>query len=248
MPALIPVLAATVLAASFVQGAAGFGFGMVAMSTIPIVLPLIHAVPLVALLGIVLNAAMIVRLHNGFAWSKVTPMALGGLLGAPMGILILRSTPPFFLQILLGLILVAYSAYGLMVSRRAPPRPAPPSRGGAAAGVVGGVLGGAFNTSGPPVIVYAHLCAWPPVVFKATLQAFFLTVGACQIAVMGSLGMIGARHLIAGAILLLPMTLGMAAGVRASRRLDREKFRLLVLCALLLLGVQFLVRAAGMLG
>ena len=34
--------------------------------------------------------------------------------------------------------------------------------------------GGAYNTNGPPVVIYATLRRWPPSRFRATMQAYFL--------------------------------------------------------------------------
>ena len=44
------------------------------------------------------------------------------------------------------------------------------------AGLFGGMLGGAYNTSGPPVIMYADCRRWPPDVFKGNLQGYFIIV------------------------------------------------------------------------
>ena len=41
------------------------------------------------------------------------------------------------------------------------------------AGFIAGCLGGAYNTAGPPVIVYGSLRQWPKEEFRAVLQAFF---------------------------------------------------------------------------
>ena len=41
-------------------------------------------------------------------------------------------------------------------------------------GFAAGVLGSAYNTGGPPVIIYGTMRRWPPAHFRATLQGFFL--------------------------------------------------------------------------
>jgi uncharacterized membrane protein YfcA len=41
-------------------------------------------------------------------------------------------------------------------------------------GFLAGVLGGAYNTSGPPVVIYGTLRRWSPDHFRATLQCYFL--------------------------------------------------------------------------
>ncbi|MFQ5856424.1 MAG: hypothetical protein ACE5LU_12350, partial [Anaerolineae bacterium] len=71
---------------------------------------------------------------------------------------------------LLGLILIAYACYTLAhpVTPRLSSR-----RWVYPVGFVAGCLGGAYNTPGPPVIVYGSLRQWPKQEFRAMLQAFF---------------------------------------------------------------------------
>lgn len=44
-------------------------------------------------------------------------------------------------------------------------------------GFLAGVLGGAYNTSAPPVVIYGTLRRWPPDKFRATLQGYFIPTG-----------------------------------------------------------------------
>jgi uncharacterized membrane protein YfcA len=41
-------------------------------------------------------------------------------------------------------------------------------------GVVSGIFGGAFNTNGPAVVIYAQLCGWPKERFRGMMQSYFL--------------------------------------------------------------------------
>jgi uncharacterized membrane protein YfcA len=238
-------LAAIVLFAGFVQGATGFGFGLVVMAVFPLLLSVPFAVPLVGVLGFVLNPVVLWRYRGALERSKLWPLALGGAVGTPIGIAVLRSTDPTLLRTLLGVILCAYALHGLLGRDRGVGARAPGGLWGVAAGAAGGMLSGAFNTGGPPAIVYAHLCGWTQQIFKATLQAFFLITTGFQVTLFASLGMITRRHLELDALLLGPMLLGVWIGIRASDRLDRERFRNLVLVALLVMGAVFVVRAVA---
>ena len=40
-------------------------------------------------------------------------------------------------------------------------------------GFFAGILGGAYNTNGPPVVIYGSLRKWSPATFRATLQGYF---------------------------------------------------------------------------
>lgn len=41
-------------------------------------------------------------------------------------------------------------------------------------GFIAGILGGAYNTAGPPIVIYGTMRQWDPGAFRATLQAYFL--------------------------------------------------------------------------
>ena len=69
--------------AGIVQGTVGFGFGLVAMSTLPLWMDIKEAVPVVALLCLVVNATLTWRLRAHLSWSRIGPLLLGSLAGVP---------------------------------------------------------------------------------------------------------------------------------------------------------------------
>jgi hypothetical protein len=104
------------------------------------------------------------------AWRLI----LASLFGIPLGLLLLTSVPEHLVKALLGLLLVAFGLYNLFEFRL----PTLSGRGSAYLfGFGAGVLGGAYNTNGPPVIIYGMLTGWTPEQFRATLQGYFFTSG-----------------------------------------------------------------------
>ncbi len=245
--------------AGFTQGAAGFGFGMVVMAVFPLALGVKSAVLHVALLAIVLNAKLAWTYRRGVDLRSLLPLAPGALIGAPLGVLLLRASPPLVLRLTLGLILVAYSLHGLRTHGRAqtvaetdaPSEAPPPPRRrigdgvGVVAGLAAGVLGGAFNTGGPPVVLYCHARGFEPVRFKGVLQAFFLAGGLAQVTSFVIGGDLDSSVGLGAAVLAPLMLLGSWVGVRWSGRIDAERFRRGVLWLLLALGVTFLWKAVA---
>lgn len=71
----------------------------------------------------------------------------------------------------LGVVIVAYALYALFN----PTLPELAQRSWAYGfGFAGGVLSGAYNTSGPPVVIYGTCRCWQPAEFKSNLQGYFL--------------------------------------------------------------------------
>jgi uncharacterized membrane protein YfcA len=138
----------------------------------------------------------------------------------------------------LGVILIAYALYSLWRPQTAPLRS---ELWAYPAGFLAGVLGGAFNTPGPPVIIYGNLRQWSRNLFRSTLQALFLFSSSLVI-----LSHIAAGNLTAATIptylLLVPaLLLGVWVGSYVDRRISNERFRLLVIVLILATGVLMLI-------
>jgi uncharacterized membrane protein YfcA len=102
----------------------------------------------------------------------VRQLLLASLAGIPSGLTLLKAAPESLVQAVLGLLLISFGLYNLV----APKLPTIQCRELAyVAGYLAGVLGGAYNTPGPPIIIYGTLCRWPPERFRATLQGYFLS-------------------------------------------------------------------------
>jgi uncharacterized membrane protein YfcA len=109
-------------------------------------------------------------------------------------------------------------------------------------GLLAGMLGGAFNISGPPVIIYGHARRWSPSGFKANLQAFFLVVTAWVVLVHAISGNINPMVWRLFALSLAPMVLGVTLGLWLDSRIRAAAFQKLVLVGLLLVGTQLILR------
>ena len=235
-------MAAVVLVAGFTHGAVGFGFGMVVMSVLPLVLGLRVAVPVVALLGLVMNVGLFLRYRASVERRRLLPIALGAAVGAPLGVAVLHHVNPSLLAGALGVLLMAYVGWRFRSGVQGTPDTVS-TTGGAVAGLLGGTLGAAFNIGAPPVIVYADRSGWPPAAFKGQLQAFFVEVTVLQLALFGATGLLGEGELSLAALLVPVLAVGAWLGVRASERMDRTRFRAAVLVVVFVLGANLATRA-----
>ncbi len=243
---ILPLLLALLLVAGFTQGATGFGFGLVAMSVLPHVLDVREAVPLVSVFGLVLCLAMLWRYRSHVDPRKFLPLLAGEVVGTPLGALYLRSIEPQVVTGTLGAFLLVYGTASLVAERRrrdAAPHPRVGRRWGPLAGLLGGLIGGAFNTGGPPVIVYATARGWDAGAFKANLSVLFLFNTAVQLVLFAWWGLLTPRVLRLDLIGMPALLLGLGAGMWASSFLDAARFRRVVLALLVVLGVVFLVRS-----
>jgi hypothetical protein len=108
-------------------------------------------------------------------------------------------------------------------------------------GFLSGILAGAYNTGGPPLIIYGAIKKWPREQFKSILQSVFLVNGVMVVARHAAGGLITGpvlRYYLYSVPLLL---VGVFLGTRVDRLVGPEQFRKLVLVLILLLGVSLLV-------
>ncbi len=233
-------VAAVLFVAAFVRSALGFGDAVVAMPLLAMALGVRTATPLVAFVGPTLSLLILAR-----SWRKVEFRAAGKLIaatlvGIPIGIYGLARLPEAPLKLALGLIILLYGLFGLMrpQARIKEEKAWMPW----ALGATAGVLGGAYNTNGPPVVAYGMLRGWPPDSFRATLQGYFLPTGLAILAGHGLAGLWTATVLRSYLYSLPAIVLGVILGGLLAKRLTHAIFAKLVYASLAVMGAAMLLR------
>ena len=138
----------------------------------------------------------------------------------------------------LGLVLVLYSAYVLIVPRL--PQINQGSGWSYGFGFIAGCLGGAYNAFAPPLIIYGNLRRWPRDEFKSNLQGVFVANAAVVIMAHALNGGLSWPVWRIFALVLPGCLLGLAAGLWLDRFINQLLFRKLVIYLLLLLGLALL--------
>lgn len=233
-----PVIIPIIFFAFVTFGLTGFGSALIAM---PLLIPLLGlevATPLVAMMALVAQVLMLIRFRDSIAFSTIWRLVLASLLAIPIGLTVIRRMDSHVVLLLLGCLVAAYGLYGLL-------RPHLPQiknpNWAFAFGFAGGLLSGAYNTGGPPVVIYANLLHWSPAQFRSNLGGAFL---------LNSLVVVAA-HIISGnvtpvvlqaALLAFPSTVvGMVAGWWIERFINPTIFRKLVLFLLVLIGLSLIL-------
>lgn len=153
----------------------GFGNALIAMPLLALVLEMRVATPFVALVSLVFTLLILARTVRNIHPGPALRLVLWSLAGMPAGLFFLTGALDSVLRTGLGLIIAGYSAASLarpdLSGRLADDRSLP------FFGIAAGVLGGAYNASGPPVVIFALLRGWDAPSFRATLQGYFLATG-----------------------------------------------------------------------
>lgn len=237
MPAAV---VGVVFVSALVRSAIGFGDAVVAMPLLAMVTGLKTASPLVAFMGPTISLLILAGSWRKIELRSAGRLVIASLLGIPLGIYGLARLPEGPLKIGLGLLILLYGLFGLArpKARIRNERPWLPWT----VGVAAGVLGGAYNTNGPPVVAYGMLKGWPPEDFRATLSGYFLPTSLMVLAGHGLAGIWTAEVLTSYLWSLPAIVLGVLLGGLLNKRIPHALFARLVNGCLAAMGVLLLAR------
>jgi uncharacterized membrane protein YfcA len=232
------ILALIIFLAVFVQSSIGFGLGLIAMPLLVALVGIATAAPTVAVVAILTEIVILLRYREAISLGVVSQLTVAALLGIPLGIYAVRTLDSNLVTTALGIFVISYAIYALLAPRL-------PDLAGRAwsyvVGFVAGILGGAYNTAGPPVIVYGNCREWPPDEFKSNLQGFFLVNSIVVASVHGLSGNF-TPSVWNSLLLSLPgIALGLVAGFLAAKHINPILFRKLVLVFLIVLGFGLII-------
>lgn len=232
------ILVGIVFFAALEQTISGFGFSLIVMPLATLLLGLKTAAPLVALAGLTLYTINLLRYRASLNPREIWHLGIAAACGVPVGIWGLVNLNEILIKFFLGLILVAYSLYHFV-------RPLHPQRISSRwvylAGFITGCLGGAYNTPGPPLIVYGTLRQWQRDEFRATLQAMFFLTGSLAVLSHWFTAHLTPLILIFYLFAAPALGVGILVGAWVDRRIEHETFRRLVLALILVLGFSLML-------
>lgn len=230
---------AVLFASTFVRSALGFGDALVAMPLLALLVGVRVATPVVAFAASTIGITILLGHWRSVDVRSTWRLVLASLVGIPFGLVLLKLAPESYVKTALGALLILHGLYSLLAPEL------PVVRGVWAAyvfGFVAGVLGGAYNTNGPPVVVYGALRRWPPEHFRATLQGCFLLTGLMILLGHGVAGL-WTKDVFRLYLFSLPaIMLAIFLGARLNRRIPREMFSRAIYVFLVAMGALFFIR------
>jgi uncharacterized membrane protein YfcA len=228
--------------AAFASGMAGFAFGLVAAGILFHWMPPQAVAPVIVLGSLLIQGVTIGAVWPAVRWRVLRPYVVGGVLGTPVGVLLLARIDPAGVASGIGLLLVAYASWslaGMALKRRLPVLRAGPNAD-AGIGFASGILGGIGGFPGPLPTIWADLKGLRGDEARAIFQPFIVLMqAAAAIGLMagGFFTRDSARMLL---IALPALAIGAWLGVMAYRRISARGFRLALLSLLLLSGLSLL--------
>ncbi len=212
--------------AGLVRGFAGFGAAMILSPGLALLYGPVTAIAVMSVMGFPAACYLFWRTWPHMEWRSIAPIALAGVVAAPVGVWLLDSLDPVIIKRAIGVVVLACTVALAMKWRYAGPRPLALKLG---VGVLGGFLGGSTGVNGPPVILFYLSGNHDARVARASLTGFFMISGLTVIAALVWRGLI-TWDVVWKAVLLEPVYLaGAWLGDRGFGRASEAMFRAVAL-------------------
>jgi uncharacterized protein len=220
--------------AAIVRGFSGFGFSLLSITSLSLVLPPAQVVPSIFMLEVAASIRLLPEVWKNIQWRSLAPLLSGCLVSTPFGVWLLANIPAPPMQIALG-IFVLFSTILLWLGFAL--KSMPGSIASTAVGAASGLANGAFGIGGPPVILFYFASPAGNIAGRASLIAFFLATDIIGLSFQSREGLVTWDAAQRAIIFLVPLMIGIWVGARSFKETDPQTFRKIVLLILGLLAI-----------
>jgi hypothetical protein len=234
---LIPII---IFLGSLIYATFGFGDALFAMPFLTMLIGIKTATPLMTLNGTTLALILFIKHRKEIDWKSAKRLVFASMLGIPIGIYFLKNGDEQITKIILGFIIVGVSIYNLFLKKE---NVKLHYNWSYFFGFIAGILGGAFNTGGPPVAIFGTLSGWTQMQFVSTLQGYFLP---SDIFILLGQYLSGLQTKLVWHyyIISLPfLILASVIGSKIRKRIPQGKFNTYIFMLLLVVGIVFITRS-----
>ena len=223
-----------VVLAAIVRGYSGFGFSLLAITAMSLIMPPSAIVPSLYMLELAAGVHLLPGVWKDIHWRSIRPLLVGSLAGTPIGVWLLANIPAAPMQVALGpLMLLAVALLWQGYALKTMPGPAASVTTGAASGL----LNGAYGIAGPPVILFYFSSPAGTVAGRASLIAYFIGTDVIGMPMLAYSGLVTWETFIRALFFLPAMLAGVWVGARSFKTADPATFRKIVLIVLAVLAV-----------
>lgn len=217
----------------------GSGFGALAVPLMALSISVPQAAAIFMPILLVMDLLGLAAFRRHFDLRLVRFLVPLGLLGTVVGTLLFRLLDTRMVAGIVGLLTLAFLAQRLLFPPR-PDSPHPPRWAGALLSVTSGFTSFVSHAGGPPVSAYLIPMRLPPLVFTATMAAFFFVLNLSKWIPYAWLGLLDLRNM-ATSLALLPLApVGVFIGVRLAHRIEPRLFYRLLYAGMFLTACKLL--------
>jgi uncharacterized protein len=223
-----------IFGAAVVRGYSGFGFSLLAVTSLSLLLPPTEIVPSIFIMEVAASLHLLPSVWRDIHWRALLWLVIGSLVGTPFGVYALAHVPAAPMTLALA---VFVTIAAILLTRGYALKSLPGAPVTFTTGMASGLFNGSFGIGGPPVILFFFSSPAGVATGRASMIAFFLITDVTGLAWQGWTGLLNATALW-HALLFLPALIGgIWLGNRGFVNADPVDFRRWVLRLLILLAV-----------
>ncbi|ACB52375.1 hypothetical protein cce_3027 [Crocosphaera subtropica ATCC 51142] len=228
-----------ILLGVFIQSLSGFGLGLTVMPLLTLLIDVRIASPLMNLIALLTLLIISVYYRKTLKVKAILGLIIASSIAIPFGVYFLKNFNQTIMLTLLGMVVLGYALYSLLEF----PLPLIHSKKwGYGFAFCSGLLSGAYNTGGPPIVIYGSCRQWTPEQFKTNLNFFFF----CNVIIV-LINHFLQNNFTPEVLQLflrnIPIIfMGLVLGFFLSNKVNLLLFRKLVLILLVMAGLQLLIK------
>lgn len=233
------LIGVVIFLSSLLQGMFGFAFVMIALPLLSFFLSMKAAVALSSLFLALIGGILAFQMKGEFFFKEIIPLILGTALGIPVGVFFLMTCDEIVVKFVLGIVLISFSSYSLL--QKAAPWKLPPWTG-YLFGFCAGSLGGAFNITGPPVVLFLTSQHRSKITIFASLNFFFFITSLMVVFFHLAVGNITKDVGLMFAEFMPAMVIGLLSGKYLFSRISEDKYKKGQYLLLMAMGIMLTVQ------
>jgi uncharacterized protein len=225
---------ASVFAAAIVRGYSGFGFSLLAITSLSLILPPTEIIPPIFMMEVAASLSLLPGIWKDIHWRALGFLGAGCLAGTPAGVWFLASVPAAPMKIVLALAVLV--SVGLLWSGYAR-KTMPGAAETIATGGLSGLLNGAVGIGGPPIVVFFFNSPAGIAIGRASLIAYFIATDTMALGFLTAEGLVTSEGFYRFLAFVPVLLAGQWIGARSFKTTNPADFRRWILILLIVLAL-----------
>lgn len=229
--------------AATVAGMTGFGYGLVSVPLLVLVLPPRLVVPAVTTHIFLISLLILLEVIRQVDLRRIWPLMATGLIGLPLGVYALLSLSEGALKTIVGAVIVFF-ALALLLGMNLEIKNEKLAL--APVGITSGLLASGIAMAGPPVILFFTNQGMPKQVFRANIAAYFVFLNTVTVPAHVISGLFTGEALRYALLFLPTLAAGKFLGSFLSYKVPEALFHRVVLVVVFCSGLLAITSGLGL--
>ncbi|MCK5038664.1 MAG: sulfite exporter TauE/SafE family protein [Thermoplasmata archaeon] len=220
--------------AGLVQGLAGFGFSMVSIPILIIIIEPQLLTPTIIIHSVIINIFLFIKVRKDVQLGRIWPLVLAAIAGIPIGTWLLTTVDSDILRLFVGLFIMLI---GLAYIKNFRIEIKNERLAFLPVGFISGILNGSITLSGPPVVLTLTNQGVEKKTFRANMIAYFMLLNLATLPFHFARGLFTDVCINLSFMLLPGMILGAFIGTMLVKKVDEKNFKKMVLVMVTVSGL-----------